>query len=74
MRQNIAGVRQISAAPGGFPGVLVKFRPRPPLPYYARLSDILQRRLNAALAGSISPEEALAAAEKEMRAVAARYR
>ena len=49
-------------------------RPRPPLPYYARLSDILQRRLNAALAGSISPEEALAAAEKEMRAVAARYR
>ena len=49
-------------------------RPRPLLPYYGRLSEILQRNLNAALSGRRSPEEALSAAEREMRAVASRYR
>ena len=42
--------------------------PRPLLPYYGRLSEILQRNLNAALSGRRAPEEALSAAEREMRA------
>jgi multiple sugar transport system substrate-binding protein len=49
-------------------------RPRPILPYYTQLSEILQRRLSAALAGRAAPAEALAAAEREMRRVVSRYR
>jgi multiple sugar transport system substrate-binding protein len=49
-------------------------RPRPLLPYYGRLSGILQRHLSAALAGRSSPEEALSDAQREMRAAASRYR
>ena len=41
--------------------------PRPTLPRYARASDILQRRLSAALAGLQPPEEALAVAARETR-------
>jgi multiple sugar transport system substrate-binding protein len=41
--------------------------PRPTLPRYARASDILQRRLSAALSGLQPPEEALAAAARETR-------
>jgi multiple sugar transport system substrate-binding protein len=48
-------------------------RPRPILPYYTQLSEILQRHLSAALSGRSSPGEALAAAQREMRAVASRY-
>ncbi|MBS1243918.1 MAG: transcriptional antiterminator, partial [Deltaproteobacteria bacterium] len=49
-------------------------RPRPLLPYYSRLSEILQRHLSAALAGTSTPEEALSAAGGEMQAVVTRYR
>ena len=49
-------------------------RPRPLLPYYSRLSEILQRHLSAALAGTSTPEEALSAAGREMQAVVTRYR
>ncbi|MBE0603862.1 MAG: ABC transporter substrate-binding protein [Deltaproteobacteria bacterium] len=49
-------------------------RARPLLPYYSRLSEILQRRLTAALAGTSTPEEALSAADQEMRAALSRYR
>jgi multiple sugar transport system substrate-binding protein len=48
-------------------------RPRPVVPYYSQISEILQRRLNAALAGRISPEEALSAAQREIRSVLSRY-
>jgi multiple sugar transport system substrate-binding protein len=41
--------------------------PRPILPRYALASDILQRRLSAALAGLESPEDALAVAARETR-------
>lgn len=41
--------------------------PRPTIPRYARASDILQRRLSAALAGLQPPEEALAVAARETR-------
>lgn len=49
-------------------------RPRPILPYYTQISDILQKHLNAALAGRSSPGDALAAAQREMQAVVSRYR
>ena len=49
-------------------------RPRPILPFYTPLSDILQRHLNAALAGKTSPEEALSAAQRDMQRAASRYR
>lgn len=48
-------------------------RPRPILPYYSQLSEILQRHLSAALSGKSSPGEALATAQREMQAVASRY-
>jgi multiple sugar transport system substrate-binding protein len=48
-------------------------RPRPLLPYYTQLSEILQRRLSAVLAGRSSPEEALAAAQEEIDALLLRY-
>jgi multiple sugar transport system substrate-binding protein len=40
---------------------------RPVIAAYARASDILQRRLSAALAGLATPEEALRAASRETR-------
>lgn len=54
--------------------VLENARPRPILPYYTPLSEILQRHLSAALSGRSNPGEALAAAQKEMQAVVSRYR
>lgn len=46
---------------------------RPNLPYYTRLSEVLQRHLNRALAGQAEPEAALEAADAEMKAVTGRY-
>jgi multiple sugar transport system substrate-binding protein len=54
-------------------GVIERARPRPVVPYYNQVSEILQRRLNAALAGRVSPEEALSAAQREIRSVLSRY-
>jgi multiple sugar transport system substrate-binding protein len=48
-------------------------RLRPVVPYYNQVSEILQRRLNEALAGRVSPGEALAAAQREIRGVLSRY-
>jgi multiple sugar transport system substrate-binding protein len=42
---------------------------RPPIPRYALASDLLQRRLSAALAGSETVEDALRAAAQETRAL-----
>ncbi|MEJ2698699.1 MAG: ABC transporter substrate-binding protein, partial [Desulfuromonadales bacterium] len=47
---------------------------RPVLPYYGQISQILQRHLDAALAGWVPPEEALRKAQTEIEAVTARYR
>ena len=49
-------------------------RPRPVKPYYSRLSEVLKRRLNAALAGQLGPAEALAKAQEEAQAVIERYK
>ncbi|MEW6720252.1 MAG: ABC transporter substrate-binding protein [Thermodesulfobacteriota bacterium] len=59
---------------GTLRAVFENARPRPLLPYYGRLSEILQRHLNAALSGTSGPEEALSDAEREMQAVITRYR
>lgn len=47
--------------------------PRPVLPYYTQVSNVIQRRLNAALAGQEPPQEALAAAEAQVRQIVRRY-
>jgi multiple sugar transport system substrate-binding protein len=47
---------------------------RPVLPYYGQISRILQRHLNAALAGWVSPGKALRQAQAEIGTVTARYR
>ena len=47
--------------------------PRPALPYYSMASEALQRGLNAALSGRLSPADALRQAQEEMDRVAERY-
>lgn len=48
--------------------------PRPNLPYYTQISEIIQKELNAALSGKITPEEALANAETEAQKIIDRYK
>lgn len=48
-------------------------RPRPTLPYYTLLSEIIQRYLNSILAGKSTPKDALASAQEEAQAVVSRY-
>ncbi len=48
-------------------------RPRPLLPFYTQVSEVLQRYLNAALAGRLTPEAALAAADRDVRSIVSRY-
>lgn len=47
---------------------------RPNVPYYSLISRVLQQRVNAALSGSLSPEEALDTAQEEALEVVQRYR
>jgi multiple sugar transport system substrate-binding protein len=58
-----------SLVPEQFQEIVRGARPRPRIPEYARASDILQRWLSAALAGSATPEDALRKAAEETRAV-----
>jgi len=53
--------------------VFVNAHPRPLLPYYTQISDVLQRYINAVLAGVLSPEAALLSAEKEAQKIVERY-
>jgi trehalose/maltose transport system substrate-binding protein len=55
--------------PEEFQDIVRNARPRPRVPEYAQVSDILQRWLSAALAGVVSPEDALRNAARETRAV-----
>lgn len=48
--------------------------PRPTVPYYSRMSSVLQRDLNAALAGSMTPKDALSDAQKEIESIVREYR
>jgi multiple sugar transport system substrate-binding protein len=47
---------------------------RPNVPYYSLLSRVLQQKVNAALSGSLTPEEALESAQEEALRVVERYR
>lgn len=47
--------------------------PRPNLPYYTQISQVLQHYINAALSGKLTPEVALSRAEKEAQNVIKRY-
>lgn len=46
---------------------------RPTLPYYSQLSTILQKHINSALSGAISPEKALSQAQNEIDQIVDRY-
>ena len=46
---------------------------RPSVPYYTQLSDVLQRELNAALAGRRTPAQALSQAQAEAKQVVSQY-
>jgi multiple sugar transport system substrate-binding protein len=46
---------------------------RPNLPYYTQISEIIQKYLNSALAGKLTPEEALRNAQSETDKIIARY-
>jgi multiple sugar transport system substrate-binding protein len=48
-------------------------RPRPVVPYYTEISEIVQRHLNRALANEASPAAALAGADEEIAGLLARY-
>ena len=56
-----------SQVPADLLPVLLKARPRPPIPEYAQASDILQRWLSAALTRRAAPAEALSRAASETR-------
>ena len=58
-----------SLVPTEFEQIVRNARPRPRIPEYARVSDILQRWLSAALADRVDPAEALQNAARETRAV-----
>jgi multiple sugar transport system substrate-binding protein len=62
-----------SLVPPEFRDIVGSARPRPRIPEYAQASDILQRWLSAALAGSVAPEEALRQAARETRAVLGKF-
>ncbi|AJC71974.1 transcriptional antiterminator [Thermococcus guaymasensis DSM 11113] len=47
--------------------------PRPIVPYYPQLSQIIQKYVNAALAGSMSPQEALDKAQQEAEELVKQY-
>lgn len=48
-------------------------RPRPVVPYYTQLSEVLQRYLNAVLANRLEAKPALASAQKEAQEIVDRY-
>ncbi len=54
-------------------GILKNAVPRPRVPYYSQVSDVLQRHINAALSGKMSETEALRAIREETRRLRERY-
>lgn len=48
-------------------------RPRPMLPYYTQLSNVIQRYLNSILAGDLTPQDGLESAQREGQEVVDRY-
>jgi len=53
--------------------IFEKAIPRPVLPFYTRISEILQKYLNSALSGDMEPDDALKSAQKEAEVVFSLY-
>lgn len=66
-------VAQKMAHIGDLKPVFENAYPRPVVPYYTLISEILQRYLNAALSGKMSAEAALDYAEKRIRQLIKKY-
>jgi len=49
-------------------------QPRPNVPYYTQISEVVQRYVNKILAGELSAQDGLEAAEREAQKVVERYR
>lgn len=49
--------------------ILIKARPRPVHPQYARISDAVQKEVSAALAGKIGPDNAVANMERRLKEI-----
>jgi multiple sugar transport system substrate-binding protein len=58
-----------SLTPPEFAEIFDSARPRPPIPEYAQVSDVLQRWLSAAITRRVSSEQALGEAARETRAI-----
>jgi multiple sugar transport system substrate-binding protein len=56
----------------GLQEVFARARPRPVSPQYVRMSLVMQAEFSAVVAGLRSPQEALAAAQRELEAILAR--
>jgi multiple sugar transport system substrate-binding protein len=54
-------------------GVFEDLTPRPTVPYYPLISEVMQRRLNRAISGEQSAAEAMSAADGEVDDVVQRY-
>ena len=54
-------------------GIFENAYPRPMLPFYTLISEILQRRISGVLSGKVSLDEALARAEEEAQKIVQRY-
>ena len=54
-------------------GIFINAIPRPMIPYYSELSQVMQKHLSGALANQTSAKEALKSADSEMHAVINRY-
>jgi len=54
-------------------GVFENLRPRPNLPYYTLLSEVIQRHISSVLSGRSSVRQALSEAEKEAQKIVIKY-
>jgi len=53
--------------------VFENLRPRPNLPYYTLLSEVIQRYVSSVLSGNLGVKEALSEAEKEAQKIVTKY-
>lgn len=73
-RQDVYADPKIAGTPTAeFASVFEKALPRPTVPYYPQISVVLQKHINAALAGRTSPEAALVEAQRELEQIVADY-
>lgn len=54
-------------------GIFENSCPRPTLPYYTQVSEVMQRYLNSALAGEMTARDALRKADEEVETIVLRY-